>query len=94
MLAGQFRSSSERVARMREILSDPVFASAIVTLKDEAMIEDVGNNSPDIASVRRLSWLSGYNNAISALIELSEPLPVQPEEEVPTWGIDPEKLKQ
>lgn len=94
MLAENFRSSTERVARIREILSDPIMAAAIVTLKDEAVIEDVGDNSPDIASVRRLSWLSGYNNCIDLLMSLSNPLPAPPQEEVPSWGVPKDQLQE
>lgn len=83
MLSEVFRASPERVGRMRELLNDPTLAAAIVTLKDESVIDDVPRSSDPVESVRRLSWLCGYDAAINLLLTLAEPLPVPEPEEQP-----------
>lgn len=88
MLAEQFRAIALNTGRMREILQDPIFAAAIVCLKDECPVIDAEGDA--VNSVRSLSFLSGYNNAIESLLELAQPLPAQPPEEEPTWGVEKE----
>lgn len=93
MTAEQFRSNAERVGRIRELLNDPTLAQAIVTLKDEAKLNDAPQSSDPVESVRRLSWLCGYDQAINLLLSLAEPLPLPEKEEEPTWGLPASTLK-
>jgi len=88
MLAEEFRASADRVGRIRELLQDPVLASAIVCLQDEGkfMVNDLEPVADAVASVRRLSFICGYSNAIDTLLSLAEPVIVEPPEPEPTWG--------
>lgn len=90
MTTEQLRSNSQSVVRMREIISDPVFASAIVAVRDKGRISDVAPQSDAVSSVRQLSRIAGYNEALDELLLLSEPMPVELPDEAPTWGQSPE----
>src|SRR6266498_3005955 len=92
MLAEDFRRDPGRVGRLKELINDPTLATALIALKDEAQISDVSPSSDSVESVRRLSWLSGYNNAIDLLLSLAEPLPVEQPEPEPTWGVSPREF--
>jgi hypothetical protein len=85
MLSDQFRASPERVGRVRELLNDPTLAAAIVCLQDEGkfMINDLEPSADSVASVRRLSFICGYTNAIDTLLSLAAPLPVPEKDEEP-----------
>jgi hypothetical protein len=88
MTADIFRSSAERVGRMRELLQDPVFAAAIVCLQDERPSPVVARNADAIESVRVQSRLEQHDADVNLLLSLAEPplIEEQPEEE-PTWGV-------
>lgn len=83
----QFRSNSIYTARLREILSDETFQLALMTLRDsntplESSDEDA---EPEVASVRRLSRVAGFNNAIATLLDMGQPTTPPPQEEEPTY---------
>lgn len=88
MTTDRFRASAERVGRMKELLSDPVLALAIVCLRDSELPEDVTDHSDPVASVRVLSRKSGWHGAITELLSLAEPLPLQQANEEATYGVD------
>lgn len=88
MRADQFRSNPQYVGRMRELLSDPTLAAAIVCVKDESRLDDAPHSADPVESVRRLSWLCGYDQAINLLLSLAQPLsPPLPDEQA-TFGVD------
>jgi hypothetical protein len=92
MLAETFRADPGRVGRLRELLNDPTLATALIVVKDEARLTDVHSGADPVESVRRLSWLGGYNQAVDLLLSLAEPLPVETPEPEPTWGIRKEEF--
>ena len=91
MLAEDFRASPQRVGRMRELLSDPTFAAAIVCLQDEQPKGDVLLGSDAIESARMLSRQAGWSGAISMMLSLAEPLPTEEPEPKATWGLPEEE---
>ena len=93
MLAETFRADTGRVGRLKDLLNDPTLATALICVKDEACISDVSQSSDPVESVRRLSWLCGYDQAVALLLSLAEPLPVESPEPEPTWGVDGQLLQ-
>lgn len=88
MTSDQFRSSPERVGAMRELLQNSILADAIVCLKDESPSLDVPLNADALASVRTAAAKSAWDNCVNLFLSLSVPLPVEPPEEEPNWGVD------
>lgn len=76
---------------MREILSDETFQLALITIKDSNMPLEGKNEDKDeaIASVRRLSRIAGFNNAIVMLLGMGIPVPAKEVEEQPTYEPEP-----
>jgi len=93
MTSDEFRASSWRVGRIRELLNDPTLAQAIVCVKESESTEDVPPHSDPVASVRALSRKAGWHGAIDTLLSLAEPLPLLPVEETATFGVDISKFR-
>lgn len=93
MNATTFRSHSERVSKMRELLSDPTLAQAIVVLRDEMPQGDVHDSADALSSVRKLARQSGYILAIDTFLSLAEPLAPDIPEVEPSWGVDLSKFE-
>lgn len=94
MTAEMFRSSPERVGKMRELFSDPTLAAAIVCLQDERPKYDAADNAEAVVSVRLLSRQFQHDHVINLLLSLAELLPVEQPEQPPTWGVDPAAFQQ
>jgi len=77
---------------MKELLNDPILAQAIVCLKDERPDPAVPLSADAIASVRIQAKLEQHDADVNLLLSLAEPLPVEPPEEEPTYGIDKTKF--
>lgn len=92
MTSEQFRSNPQYVGRMRELFSDPVLAAAIVCVKDEARLNDAPSAAEPVESVRRLSWLCGYDQAVNLLLSLAQPVPSELPDEQATFGVDPSQF--
>lgn len=75
----EFRSSADRVGRMRELLADPVLAQAITALHASAPAIDADPNADALASVRILSQMHGYRTALDTLLLLAVHPPKPPE---------------
>lgn len=84
----QFRSNEGLVAEMAQLFNHPTFLQALITLKDGNPVQDVPIGSPELSSVRELSRMAGYNEAISTLLSLSVPINPPHEEEMPTYGVE------
>jgi hypothetical protein len=93
MTAYSFKSSPERVGAMRELIENSILAEAIVCLRDERPSGDAPDHADALASVRLLSRQAGHDAVINLLLSLAEPVPPEPEEEAPNWGIDETKFK-
>jgi hypothetical protein len=93
MTAYQFRSSADRVGAMRELIQNSVLVDAIVCLKDERPSGDAPDHADALASVRLLSRQAQHDAVINLLMSLAEPLPPEPVEEQPDWGVDATKFK-
>lgn len=89
MLAIDFRRSSERVAAFRELLQNPIFAEAIVVLRDEKPSATVPAGADAYERSAALGRIEQHDNAIDLLLSLAESLPPEPREEETNWGIDP-----
>lgn len=95
MTAETFRSSPERVGKMRELLNDPTLAEAIVCLQDSRPESDLDHLTADaLVSVRVLNRQIGYDRAINLLLSLAAPLPIPEPEERPTWGVNTSQFQQ
>lgn len=95
MTALEFRSSPERVAAFRELLSNnPTLAQAIVVLRDEKPSAAVPSGSDAIECARTLGKLEQHEADLDTLLSLAEPAPIAPSEEEQTWGIDKNKFPQ
>jgi hypothetical protein len=88
MTALQFRSSPERVTAFRDLLNNPVFAQAIVCLKDERPPTNVGDGADALASVRALAAVAQHEADVNLLLSLAEPLPAEQPEPEPSWGVN------
>ncbi len=94
MTIQDFRSNPVLVGALKSLLiSDngqpSVLAQAIVAVQNEKPEPNVGESLPEIASVRRLSRITGYEESLELLLSCSEPLPPPIVEEEPTFGVEP-----
>ncbi len=85
------------VAAMREMIGvsgqEPtVLAQAIVAVQSDRLVLDAKDDQPDIVSVRLLSRAAERQDVISDLLSCAEPLPVEQQEEKPTFGVDPSQF--
>lgn len=72
---------------MRDLITSSVLAEAIVCLKDERPSGDAPDFADALASVRLLSRQAQHDAVINLLMSLAEPLPPEPMQEEPTWGV-------
>ncbi len=70
-----------------------ILAEAIVAVQNEKPPPTVAEGFPEIASVRRLSRIAGFDESLELLLSCSEPLPPPLIEEPATFGIEPEPQK-
>lgn len=68
----EFRKSEPYIQRMREIIADPVFQTALIVLKDKPL-PFLADDAPEIASVRALSRIAGREEILSELFTLATP---------------------
>ncbi len=99
MTLREFRSNPVLVAAMRELIGvsgqEPtVLAQAIVAVQSDRLILDAKDDQPDIVSVRLLSRAAERQDVISDLLSCAEPLPIEQQEEKPTFGINPAEFQQ
>ncbi len=99
MTVVDFRSNPVLVGALKALLiSDngqaSVLAQAVVAVQNEKPAPNVPEGSPDIASTRRLSRIAGYEESLELLLSCAEPMPVQVEEERPTFGVNPADFQQ
>ena len=99
MTIDEFRSNPVLVGAMRALLqtvdgNPSVLAQAIVAVQNERPMFDAKDDDPEIVSVRRLSRSFQHDEVLNLLLSCGEPLPVAPQEEEPTFGVDREKFNQ
>ncbi len=97
MTTTEFRENAVLVGAMKALLiSDngqpSVLAQAIVAVQNEKPPPTVAEGFPEIASVRRLSRIAGFDESLELLLSCSEPLSTPIVEEVATFGV-PEETK-
>ncbi len=97
MTTEEFRSNPVLVGGLKALLiSDngqpSVLAQAIVAVQNEKPPPTVAEGFPEIASVRRLSRIAGFDESLELLLSCSEPLPRIEEEPPATFGV-PEEPK-
>lgn len=88
-----FRSNPVMVARMREIISDPVFATAIVAVENDLPPSDAMDGADALVSVRLLSRQFQHKQTVLTLLSLGEPMPPESPEESEKWGVDTSQFK-
>lgn len=98
MTIGQFRSNPVLVGALRALLNSDngqpsVLAQAIVAVQNEKPDTKVAEGHAEIASVRRLSRIEGFDESLELLLSCAEPMPAQVEEEPAMFGVDPEQFK-
>lgn len=88
MLSIDFRRNAELVAGWRDLLANnPVVAQVLVVLKDEKPSAAVPPGSDALDRAAALAKLEQHDFDVNLLLSLAEPLPPEPTEEEPTWGI-------
>ncbi len=92
MTTEEFRSNPVLVGALKALLiSDngqpSVLAQAIVAVQNEKPPPTVSEGFPEIASVRRLSRIAGFDESLELLLSCSEPLPTPIVEEEATFGV-------
>lgn len=76
----EFRNTEPLRTGLREILTNETMQRALLALKDNNLPARVPNACDAIVSARLLSESVGYNQAITDLLSLGDPMPVAPEE--------------
>jgi hypothetical protein len=72
------------IDRLRVLLEDPVFQTAIATLKETAA-PSVGSVTQDsLQNAMKLHWLAGYHDAFSDLMKLTK-IPSKPQQTPQEW---------
>jgi hypothetical protein len=99
MTTSDFRNNPVLVGALKALLigdngTPSVLAQAIVAVQNEKPAPNVPEGHPEIASVRRLSRITGYEESLELLLSCAEPLPPPVVEEPATFNVDPEKFKQ
>lgn len=73
----------------RELLtSHPIVAEVLVCLKDEKPSAAVPSGSDALDRAAALAKIEQHEKDVDILLSLAEPLPVEPVEEEPTFGVD------
>lgn len=62
----------ESANRLRDILDDPVFQTAVATLKEAAGPTSLTLTTDQTANSNRLSWYAGYRDAFNDLAKLTK----------------------
>lgn len=93
MTSDQFRSSPERVVAFRGLLQNPVFAEAIVCLKDEKPLASVPPGADALDRAAALARLEQHELDVNLLLSLAEPLPPELPEEQANFGVDLSKFR-
>ena len=98
MTVNQFRSNGVLVGALKALLNGDngtpsVLAQAIVAVQNEKPPFRVDEGHNEIASVRRLSRIEGYEESLELLLSCSEPLPLPEEEEPATFGVNPAEFQ-
>lgn len=75
--------------QMRSLLSDPVMQEGLMALHDSNRHRIISDSADAIVSVRRHERGVGFDNAIAALLSLTDPKPAPiPPEEEGTYGAE------
>lgn len=77
-----FRANPVYTSRLSEIFSDEVFQLAIEILRNSNEPIDPNPSEPEIASVRMLSQMLGFNTYAKTLRSMC--FPITPMQEIPT----------
>ncbi len=98
MTTEDFRGNPLKVGALKAMLlptadGPSILAEAIVAVQNEKPPPTVAEGFPEIASVRRLSRIAGYDESLELLLSCSEPLPQPIVEEVATFGVPEEPPK-
>jgi hypothetical protein len=98
MTVEAFRSNPILVGALKALLNGDngtpsVLAQAIVAVQNDKPTSDISEAHPEIASVRRLSKIEGWEGALDSLLICAEPMPVPQEEETATFGVNPAEFK-
>ena len=99
MTTSEFRENPVLVGALKALLigdngTPSVLAQAIVAVQNEKPPPTIIEGHPEIASVRRLSRIAGYEESLELLLSCAEPLPPPVVEEPATFGVDPAQFKQ
>ncbi len=92
MTVSEFRENAFLVGAMKTLLvgengQPSILAQAIVAVQTEKPAPTITEGDPEIASVRRLSRIAGFDESLELLLSCSEPLPRIEEEEPATFGV-------
>lgn len=68
----QWYNDISSVEELRNILSSPVFKTAIMTLKESAGPNSHSLSDDPVKNAMRLSWYAGYRDAFSDLVKLTK----------------------
>jgi len=98
MTTQQFRENPVLVGALKSLLNSDngtpsVLAQAIVAVQNDKPTSNVNEAHPEIASVRRLSKIEGWEESLERLLSCAEPMPVPQEEETATFGVNPAEFK-
>ncbi len=98
MTVSDFRSNPVLVGALKALLisengTPSVLAQAIVAVQNEKPDSKIGEGHAEIASVRRLSRIEGFDESLELLLSCAEPIPAIVEESPATFGINPEEYK-
>jgi len=85
----EFRDNSELRNELKVILEHPTFQIAARLIRIQ--LQDMPLDAPEVASVRYLSHLSGFNEYLVRLASLTVPPAPVIEELQPDWGTDENK---
>lgn len=72
------------IDQLRALLDDPVFQTAVATLKESAAPYAGSMSHDPVQNAMRLSWLAGYHDAFKDLTKLTK-LPSKPQQIPEEW---------
>src|SRR5882724_8359881 len=93
MTVTDFRSNPVLVGSLKALLNGDngtpsVLAQAIVAVQNDKPTSNISEAHPEIASVRRLSKIEGWEESLERLLSCAEPMPLPEAEEEPTFGVN------